>query len=146
MTLYSGTEGTCAWTLIVGALDDQTVERFTTNLKALVTAPAPGQIVLDMLFDVPMPTAVQRRRIVDVLQSAPDLDKATAHALVINNSIGRGLLTAINWVVQPAFDEKIFSKPDDALTWLTERSTSFDGSRILESIRREVPDFHQLMW
>lgn len=146
MTLYSGDAGPCAWSLIHGDLDEPTIEAFLTYLRGLAQHAVPGQLVLDMCFDIPMPTPVQRRRIVEVLQSSPKLELVAGHALVINSTIGRGLITAINWVVRPPFEEKLFSRPEQAFEWLAERNPSFDGDRLLRSVRAAHPDFDRLRW
>ena len=147
MPLHIGREGPCAWTLGLGSFDDADVHRFVANLRALAVPPvSPHLLVLDILHGVPMPTAVQRKLIVGALRDSPALEKARAHALVSNSPVGRGVLTAINWVVQPKFDEAVFSKPSDALAWLSARSDRLDGARVLRAIRDACPAFDGLRW
>lgn len=106
----------------------------------------PRQLVLDITHEMPMPTAVQRRRIVEVLSSVPDLSFIAGHALVVTSTVGRGLLTAINWVVRPGFDEKVFSNPQEALPWLVQRNSAFDPDRFMQTLRAAVPELDTLQW
>lgn len=144
--LYTGDAGPCAWSFIRGELDDETVGRFLEYLRNLAKHAVPGQLVIDLCYDVPMPTPVQRKRIVEVLQSSPKLDLVAGHAFVINSTIGRGLLTAINWVVRPPFEEKVFTQPREAMDWLEERNATFDRKRLLTSIYDACPSFASLDW
>lgn len=146
MTLHTGEAGPCVWSLIQHDLDDETLEGFLAYLGRLATDAVPGQLVLDMCFDIPMPTPVQRRRIVGVLESSPKLEYVAGHALVINSTVGRGLLTAINWVVSPPFDEKVFGRPEEAFEWLAQRNPAFDAEQLLRSVRAAHPDFDRLRW
>lgn len=146
MTVYSGHVGPCAWSVVQGALDDETIEGFLSYLRGVADDAAPGQLVLDMCHDLPMPTPVQRRRIIEVLNGSKKLDLVAGHALVVNSTIGRGLLTAINWVVTPRFEEKLFARPDQAFEWLAERNPAFDADALLAAVRAAHPGFDQLRW
>lgn len=146
MAIYSGSVGPCAWCVVDGQLDDETVDGFLVYLREVAANAVPGQLVFDMCHDVPMPTPVQRRRIVETLKSSAKLDLVAGHALVINSTIGRGLLTAINWVVSPRFEEKLFGSPQQALPWLEERNPAFQPAELLRSVRATCPNFDALRW
>jgi hypothetical protein len=146
VTICAGFLGPCAWSVVEGELDQETMERFLSHLREVGENAVPGQLVLDMCHDLPMPTPVQRRRIVEVLEGSPKLDRVAGHALVINSTIGRGLLTAINWVVSPRFEEKLFARPERAFAWLVERNPDFDADALLEAVRAAHPGFDALSW
>ena len=146
MPVFTGESGPCRWALIQGELDETSVAAFIAHLRGLTEDVRPRQLVLDVLHDVPMPTALQRRQIVEVLQSSDKLDLVAGHALVNNAAIGRGVLTAINWLVRPPFDEKVFSSLDDAALWLQERNPALDPAALAASIRRAYPGFDRLRW
>ncbi|MCA9536880.1 MAG: STAS/SEC14 domain-containing protein [Myxococcales bacterium] len=146
MKLVTGTTGVCEWAFIHGTLDDVTMEQFVAHLRRMSERIEPGRVVLDITHDVGMPTAVQRRRIVEALQSSPKLDLVAGHALVINSTLGRGLLTAINWIVRPPFEERVCATPTEALDWLATRNAAVDPSSVLTSLERAVPGFSALSW
>lgn len=146
MTLVTGRTGPCAWSVIQGSITEAKMEAFTAYLRDVADKIAPGQVVLDILRDVSMPTPVQRRQIVDTLNASPKLELVAGHALVINSMMGRGLLTAINWVVKPPFEEKLCADPAEALKWLQSRNDAIDAGDILRDIRSAVPEFDQFTW
>ncbi len=146
VTIHTGRAGPCAWSVIQGDLDEETLEGFLAHLRDVAEHVVPGQLVLDMCHDLSMPTPVQRQRIVEVLNGLPVLDQIGGHALVINSTIGRGLLTAINWVVTPRWEEKLFGSPQEAFGWLEEQNSEFDADALLRSVRATHPDFDQLRW
>lgn len=88
-----------------------------------------GEVILDMLYDVTMPTPVQRRRIGGVVEGSSALQQTGGHAVVTNSTLGRSLMTAINWVVRPSFEERIFGCPQEALEWLREKNPGVDRRR-----------------
>lgn len=144
--VVTGAFGPCRWSFIQGALTEADVDAFVDYLRDLAATLEPGQVVLDIAYDLPMPTPVQRRRIVDTLKGASNLERAAGHAFVINSSIGRRLLTAINWVLRPPFEERVFSHPEEAVRWLEERNRDLDGAAVLRRIGRMVPGFDALRW
>ena len=146
MSLVTGTSGVCEWAFVQGALDDATTDLFVAHLAGVAERIEQGHVVLDITRDVGMPSPVQRRRIMQALQAAPKLDLVAGHALVINSTLGRGLLTAINWAVRPPFEEKICASPEEALSWLTSRNPKVDGARVLADVERAVPGFAALSW
>ena len=103
-------------------------------------------LILDITHDVPMPTAVQRKRITEIIGNAANTRLLAGHALVVNSPVGRGALTAINWVVRPKFDEKVFGNPKDAVAWLVERNPALDGAALLGDLSRAVPELAKLRW
>ena len=146
MAFYRGKVGPCFWAMVIGELDDATVGVFVENLTAVVDTITQGEVVLDVLFDVPMPSPVQRRKIVTALRGAAALEVTSGHALAINSPIGRGLLTAINWTVRPPYPEKIFSRPADAAAWLHELEPAVDPEAVLTDMGRVAPEFRVLRW
>lgn len=146
MAVFTGKAGVCHWALVRGGFDDDAASTFIAHLRHVSASVQEGQLVLDLLHDIPMPTALQRRQIVDVLQSSGRLHLVRGHALVSNAAIGRGVLTAVTWVVRPPFEEKVFSNPDDAMAWMKERNPAFDPVALTESIRRAFADFERLRW
>ena len=146
MSFVSGRSGPCEWALIQGDLDDTSTDQFVTHLRDVATRIQPGQVVLDITRNVSMPSPVQRKRIVDVLQSSSKLDVVAGHALVISSTLGRGLMTAINWVVRPPFEERICANPVEALEWLKSLNPALEPANVLASIERASPGFARLTW
>lgn len=146
MSVVTGRTGACAWSVVQGNITEAKVALFTAYLRDVADKIVPGQVVLDIVQDVPMPTPVQRRQIVDTLNGSPKLELVAGHALVINSMMGRGLLTAINWIVKPPFEEKLFADPMEALRWLQSRNDELCADDILSDIRSAVPEFDQFTW
>jgi hypothetical protein len=64
----------------------------------------------------------------------------------MNTTIGRGLLTAINWVVRPPFKEQVFAEPSAAMRWLKERNPALDVEALTRDLQRAHPGFNALRW
>lgn len=75
-----------------------------------------------------------------------DVTRSRRRPVVVTSTVGRGLLTAINWVVRPGFDEKVFSNPQEALPWLVQRNSAFDPDRFMQTLRAAVPELDTLQW
>lgn len=131
---------------MLGRFSDSDVEGFLSHLRDAVAHLEAGDLILDITHDVPMPTAVQRKRITEIIGGASRTDRLAGHALVVNSPVGRGALTAINWVVRPRFDEKIFGDPKDAVAWLAERNPALDAQALLGELARAVPALASLRW
>ena len=131
---------------MLGRFSDEDVEGFLSHLREAVANLGPGELILDVTHDVPMPTPVQRRRITEIIGKAPNTHLLAGHALVVNSPVGRGALTAINWVVRPKFEEKIFGNPQDAVAWLAQRNPALDGAALLRELARAVPELATLRW
>lgn len=146
MTLVTGRVGACTWSVVQGSLDEATTDRFVEYLRDLADNIVPNQVVLDITRDVGMPTPVQRGRIIDAIKGAPKLELIAGHALVIDSVVGRGLLTAINWVVRPPFEEKLFPDPSAAVAWLQGRNGGIAGNEVMARIASAVPGFDGWNW
>lgn len=146
MTFYRGMLGPCRWACVIGEFSDQDVEGFLSHLRDVVEHRVPGQLILDITHDVGMPTAVQRKQIAEIIGRATNLQLVGGHAVVVNSAVVRGTLTAINWVVRPSFEEKVFGNPRDAVAWLAERNPALDGAALLQDIERAVPKLGNLRW
>lgn len=146
MAIYTGETGPCRWSLIHGDIGEAELTGFLAYLRDLAANVRNKQLVLDMTFETPMPNAVQRRQITEILQSSPDLHIVAGHALVMTTTLGRGLLTAINWVVRPPFAEQVFSEPEAAMSWLHSRNGALEVGALRRDIRRACPEFDKLRW
>lgn len=146
MTVFGGKTGPCAWALVRGKNTEAMADTFMANLEQTVNEVAAGGVILDVLHDVEMPSATQRRRIVEVIKSAPNVKLVAGHAIVLNSPMGRGLITAINWAVPPVFAEKLFPNPASALEWLTELNPAVDGRAVLTAMTKADAEFPHLRW
>ncbi len=146
MSFHCGLTGSCRWTCLIGDISIEDQAGFLENLRTTIALAVPGQLILDILHGVSMPNAVQRKQIADVIASAPNLELVAGHAFVSNSSVGRGVLTAINWFLPAKFEEEIFSNPESARVWLMTRDPALDGTSLLRDIARAVPGFDELRW
>lgn len=146
MPLHTGSVGPCRWSLVQGNFGEEETTGFYAYLREMVRTVRPQQLVLDIAYDTPMPSPLQRRQIIEILSSSPDLGLVAGHALVMNTTLGRGLLTAINWVVRPPFEEQVFSEPSAAMRWLKERNPALDLEALRRDILRACPGFDALRW
>ena len=146
MSFHHGVVGPCRWACLIGGFSDDDAEGFLSHLRAAVANLEQGHMILDITHDVPMPSATRRKQITEIIGGAQNTHLLAAHALVVNSPVGRGALTAINWVVRPKFDEKIFGNPRDAVAWLVERNPMLDGDALLRDLARSVPGLSELKW
>lgn len=133
---------------IVGAIDDATFERLVAHMKAIGENGQRDEVVLTALNDAPMPSVARRRRLTETITAAQAKGGYifAGHAVVTNNSVTRGLLTALNWVVKPKYDERVFKAPPPALEWLTTRCPTLQPSAVLADLARANPEFGFLRW
>jgi len=146
MSFHRGVQGPCRWACLIGGISDDDANGFLSHLRDAVAQLEKGLMILDITHDVPMPSAVLRKEISQIVAQAADAQLLTAHALVVNSPVGRGALTAINWVVRPKFDEKVFGNPHDAAAWLAERNPALDGAALIRDLERSVPGLAGLKW
>lgn len=146
MAFHRGTFGPCWWSCVIGSFSEDDVRGFLEHLRAAAGQAGAGSLILDITHDVPMPTPVQRKKITDIISKAPNLNLVAGHALVVSSPLARGALTAINWVVRPKFDEKIFGNPGDAVAWLVERNAELDGAGLLKDLASGIPGLDALKW
>lgn len=107
-----------------------------------------AEVVLTVLNGAPMPSVTRRRRLTETISSAQANGGYlfAGHAVVTNNSVTRGLLTALNWVVKPKYDERVFKAPAPALEWLTPRCPALQPSAVVADLNRANPEFDFLRW
>ncbi len=147
MTLYSGRVGVCFWTCVVGAFNDREAEEFAAGIHRMGTLTRDEDIVvLDICYDLPLPTPMHRKLIADAVEAIPDKSHVMGHALVSNSSVAQGVLTAINWFVKPVFPEKVFGDPQSGVAWLSAQLPSVSPRRVLETIGQAVPGFERMRW
>ena len=108
----------------------------------------PGLVMIDIAYEVSLPTALQRKQIADAVKEtiASSGVGIEAHALVTSSTVARAALTAINWFVAPEFPERVFGDVPSALSWCRERSPRVDPEALLGEVRRAVPGFDGLRW
>ncbi len=148
MAFYGGeVDGICRWSVTIGKVGDAEIDGFVENIHAIAEATTPGYVVLDIVHGISMPTPLQRKRVAEAVASATKKTRfLTAHALATNSAAARGVLTAVNWFIQRSFDEKVFSAPSEALSWLATVSEKVDTKAVLSDITRKVPTFGSLRW
>ncbi|NUP09645.1 MAG: hypothetical protein HOW73_26665 [Polyangiaceae bacterium] len=147
MPYYAGEVGPCSWVVLFESLTEADVEAFAARIEALGNVRDPRYVVLDIAHGLGLPTPLQRKRITTAVESAiANKGTLAGHALATNSIAARGVLTAINWFVERPFEEKIFSNPADALTWLASLNPKVDPVEVLDHIGRAVPHFSKLRW
>jgi hypothetical protein len=55
-------------------------------------------------------------------------------------------MTAINWVIQRPFAERVFARPDDAFPWLVEYAPDLDVTALRAAIDAAAPGVFALRW
>lgn len=147
MPFVSGEVGPCKWSVIRGTPTTADLAGFVAHIGRLTARKGERVVVLDLAHDITLPTSIQRKIITDAVEALPDKQLVVAHALVTNSAAARGVLTAINWFVKNRpFDERVFSRPGDALSWLAEELPSVEPDVVLQSISDEAPAFSHLRW
>jgi len=147
MTMATGQLGSCHFQVMYGTASGADWERFADHLIDTVGPRlAPGDVVLDLWHDVGAPPAQARARFTRRFLEAPSARHVRAHALVTNSLLSRGALTAINWVIQRPFAERVFARPDEALPWLVEHAPDLDVARLRAAIEAAAPGVFDLRW
>lgn len=139
--------GSCQWSCVVGAVDDDIVAQFVDHIGGLSAAPPRGVTVIDLAHGISAPNARQRTAIATAVANVRHKDRILGHAVVTNSAVARGVLTAINWLATARpFPEKVFDAPRPALAWLKERDPELDLAAVLDGVAKEVPSFRSLRW
>lgn len=147
MTHWFGRFGPVSWSVVSGNVTPDVFDAFCDHLEALAKRQDPGQLVLDIFHDISRPTAIQRQRAANILANAPNLKLVAGHAFVTNSVVGRGALTAINWMFKKEFPERVFPNPPDAMAWLAQQNPALvpgDLARHLQQVTGGTLD--RLAW
>lgn len=142
----SGEVGVCRWAFFRGATTDDMVAQLVAHVRA--TRPREGSVLIDIAYDVTLPSALQRTRIAEAVKDALGSHRRSiaGHALVTNSGVTRAALTAINWLVRPQFPEQVFGDPSTGFEWLKEVSPGVDIEATQAAIRGAVPGYEKLAW
>lgn len=142
----SGDVGVCRWAFFRGATTDAMVDQLVAHIRA--SRPREGTVLIDIAYDITLPSALQRTRIAESVKDALGSHRRliSGHAVVTNSAVTRATMTAINWLVRPQFPEQIFSDPTSGLTWLKQLSPTVDLDATQAAIRAAVPGFSGLSW
>lgn len=84
--------------------------------------------------------AAQRSALTAALKHPRTREACTAHTFVSDSKIGRGVLTAVGWLMSKPYQERIFDTLDPALQWLGGFRPSLDWTTVARDIRSAVPD------
>jgi len=145
--LTTGRIDGCSWSVVTHRIDDEIVDGFLAYLEDLEREVREGDVVFDILYEVTMPTALQRKRLVTALRRAESrFDVIAGHAVVSSSVVGRQLLTAVNWLVRPTFVERVFKNPEAAFTWLATRAPGLDLDEVRQDIATKAPESSRLRW
>ncbi len=146
MTFYAGSRSGCHWQVLVGPPDEASWTQLIDRLIGLADVVEPGDIVLDLWFNAGMPSAQNRARFTREFAQSAITERVSAHVLVTNSSLSRGVLTAINWVIKRPFQERIFALPDDGLAWVATLKPDLDIGALRRDIETAVPGYTALRW
>lgn len=145
--LATGKIGVCYWTLIVGTSDDVEFFRYLDFIRnVLGQSMDPNDVVLTMMFDMPLPNAVKRRALASAIEDGKKTGQPLPHAVVTNSKIGRGIMSAINWMQKPVAPEGFFAAPEPAFTWLRGYNPQVSAEQIAQEIEAKAPGFQALRW
>ncbi len=145
MTIHTGSFGDCSWSVITGRLEDRDIGRFVAHIRAIGRSGKPTTVI-DIAHSVSLPNPLQREQIIDAVGSIEHKQLVLGHAVVTNTAVARGVLQVVNWFVPPAFPERVFRSPGEALDWLGRQCPDLDGDGLLADIERTVRSFASLRW
>ncbi|MBK7776482.1 MAG: hypothetical protein IPI43_20485 [Sandaracinaceae bacterium] len=100
---------------------DDEILRFIAGQRELLGRRTKHLVLCDARTGHVLP-ATQRKLFGDWLKESQDGTRryTAGMAVVVDNALIRGALTAVLWVVEPACPTKIVATVDDAITFLTE--------------------------
>lgn len=105
------------WVFFNGQFSHEDVQRLLTFLGEKIPELGPGALMFSFANSPRMFNAEERQALVELVRSG-GLQALKRNAIVTNNSIARGILTAMNWIIAKPYDEKIFADPAAAIDWL----------------------------
>lgn len=100
---------------------DAEIMRFVEGQRELLARRTKHLVLCDARNASVLP-ATQRKLFGDWLKEAEEGTRryTAGMAVVVDNALIRGALTAVLWVVEPACPTKVVATVDDAITYLTE--------------------------
>jgi hypothetical protein len=110
-------------TTMVNDISDAEYETYLSDFEARVIARRePFASLVDASRQTKAPTATQRQRLVTwQRENAPiSIPYVVCVAMVIDNAIVRGAMTALHWVFPPQSPTKIVARYEDALAYCVE--------------------------
>ena len=139
-------EGDCGWfvgrvgpLLVMYAarkLDDRNFDRYLGLLAHQIDVIQPQQRI-GALYEVLEPSSVdadRRKRVGQLLSVRREklAQSCVGCAYVSRSAIGRGVLTAVTWIVSPPFPMKAFDSVDSGLRWLSSLLPELDPQPFYE--------------
>jgi hypothetical protein len=146
MEMVTGQIGRCHWQWLQGAIEGAGWRRYIDHMFTVGDKLQQGDVILDLWHDTGRPGAAERHLFADQFMKHPGVHLVRAHAFVTNSTVTRGMLTAINWMIERPFEEKVFARPDDAVGWLAGIDPRVDASALLESVRQAVSGYAAFRW
>jgi hypothetical protein len=141
-----GMQQRCHWHVLVGAAHHDDWERYFSSLCAMVAHLELGDLLLDIWHDTGRPSPPQRQQFTTWFGQTKEVERVRGHAFVTNSAVSRGLLTAVNWVVKPPFNERACSSPTEGLSWLRQLRTDLDPEALSASMSSSAPLLTTLRW
>ena len=94
--------------------------------------------MLTVTFEAIPPNASERKLLADMLRSG-DADRVSAHAMVTDSALVRGVMTALDWVVKKPFKESAFADAREAVRWLATFTPELHVTEVVLAISAAVP-------
>ena len=104
-------------------LDDQNFDRYLELVAHHIDNTPPHQRI-GAMYEVLEPSSVnadRRRRVGQMLSTRRNklASICVGCAYVSRSTVGRGILTAVSWIISPPFPMKAFDNIDSGLAWLS---------------------------
>lgn len=137
MPISQGRIQHCMWSVISGTFSDdewsEYVEGMRRDLEAVERETRGALGLLTVAVQCDPPTATQRKAIADLRRSELG-GLVQAHAFVTESVLLRGGLTAINWLADRSFEEKVFGNVDPAIGWLATKYAGISRSELARCV------------
>lgn len=130
---------------MIGEFSEADFDAYIDNVRGHSRAVG-ATVVFDVSHGIQTPTALQRKALTKAVAAIANKDHIVAHAVVTNSAIARGVLTAVNWFVQPPFLERVFDSPTTAAAWCAAHAPELDPAALVAHIEEHVPGFARLRW
>ncbi len=123
-------------TLPPAATDDE-VREYLDALRVLRERREPYALIIDANASRGF-TPKQRRLQADYIDSGIELSRRylKAFAFVAASPVQRGMLTAVFWLIRPAWPHEVFRSMDEAKAWARSRVYAFDETDSASRIAR----------
>jgi hypothetical protein len=142
MAVWTGQSSDCLWTFFTGDISaadwKQSIDHFKQRINGPDLLPGAG---LTVSFKAAPPSSIQRQQLSAFLAANEAvLRDIRGTAFITESALARGAFTALNWLYQKPFREKVFGDLWRALLWLQEIDSKVHPAQVVADMQQKIPE------